>query len=178
MKKKILALVMAAVLVLSMAACTVNTSSTSTHTETVTDANGNTTTTTTTTTTENGQTETTTTVEETSADDAQTVADLTFDNDTGFDIAELYFTVAGDEDWGVNILEASGTGTLADTYYVTLEQAFTYSAGNVLWDMMIVDGDGEYCDFRDIDISVAADPQNITLTMIHNADDSYSVVVS
>ena len=178
MKKKILSVAVIAALVLTMAACGVTTTSTTTHTETHTDANGNTTTTTTTTSTQNGKTETTTTVEETPAEKVQTVADITFQNDTGFDIVELYFSSSDDENWSVDILEATDYGTLSDGSYVTFEKKFKYTAGHNLWDMKIVDENGDYVVFDDMDISVAADPENITFIMAYNSDsDSYSVTV-
>lgn len=177
MKKRILSIVLVALMVLSLAACGVSYTSTSTTTETHTDANGNTTTTTTTTTNDNGKTETTTTVEETTAD-SKIVADLTFSNDAGFDLTGLYFSSSDDDTWSENILEASGYGTLEDGYYVTFEKSFTYSADSVLWDMKIEDADGNYVQFEDIDISVGADPENITLAITYDAvEDSYTVTV-
>lgn len=177
MKKKILSVVIVAALVLTMAACGVNVTSTSTTTETHTDANGNTTTTTTTTTTENGKTETTTTVEESSAENAQTVADVTFQNDTDFDIAELYFTGANEDNWGVNIIEAADLGKLEADTHVTFEQAFKYTMDDVLWDMKVVDENGDYLQFEEIDISAAADPENITIIICNAEGDSYGYIV-
>lgn len=176
MKKKIVLTMVAAVAAVSLMGCGITT--TTTYTETTTDADGNTTTTTTTTT--NGETTTETTqngpeevAEEEVAEDEPTVATVAFDNETNFDFAELYFSSVKSDEWGGNIL---GDEPLAVGEVATFNEAFTYSADNTVWDIKVVDADGNNVEFEGADMTVADDPTNIYLLFEYNDEDqSYSV---
>lgn len=181
--KKIVLTAVAAILALAMAGCSFSV----TRTETVTDANGNTTTRTSTTTNDNGKVTTSETVEvveaataeevqAAEAQDENIVATIAFENNSGVLIYGLYFSSALNDNWGDNILE--GRDPLSDGYTATCRDALTYSADNMMWDLRIADSDGNTADFRGLDMSRAADPQNITIEMNYDAEqNSYFAVV-
>lgn len=174
MKKRIVLTLIVAVLVFALMGC--NVSSTSTTTETVTDANGNTTTTTTTTSTQNGQTTTTTTVEEGNVND-QIVATIAFQNDTTVDIYSLKFTSVKSDDWGEELLSEDNI-PLEDGSTITYENAFKYTEDDVIWDLKIADENGNPLEFREIDITEAADPTSITIILAYDeAEDVFTYEV-
>lgn len=173
--KKIVLSAVAAILALAMTGCSFT--STVTKTETVTDANGNTTIRTSTTTNDNGNITTSETVEvveateATEATEAQselTVATLAFDNRTGLSISGLYFSNATDENWGANIFD--GDEPLKDGYTVTFTDRFRYNADNTLWDMMIETTEGRSIEFKGLNMTMAADPNYITILMTYDAE--------
>jgi len=176
MKKSILSLLLVSALVFTLTGCT------KTTTETVTDADGNTTTTTTV--EENGQS--TTTVETTEAaqetveevaeevaeevteEDDTIIATLTIENTTGVDIVELYFSASDSDDWGNDICDGD---VLNDGTSFVFENAFTYSADAVLWDIMAVDGNGDSVQFNGCDMSYASDCEDILITLAVDDDE-------
>lgn len=177
MKKKIVSAVMVVVMMFALMGCSV--SKTVTKTETVTDANGKTTTTTTITTNQNGEKTETTTVEESAeaeAEDNRTVATLAFENGTGVDIYTLKFTSSMSDDWGDNVL--GDNAPLADGETITFNNAFTYGADNVLWDLKIADENDHAIEFKELDVSQAADPEDITIVLSYDAtEDAYTATV-
>lgn len=176
MKKKIAAIVMAVVMVFALMGCSV--SKTVTKTETVTDANGKTTTTTTITTNQNGTKTESTTVEESveETESNRTVATLAFENNTEVDIYKLKFTSTKSDDWGDNVL--GDNAPLENGETITFHDAFTYSADDTLWDLKLVDQNDESLEFSELDVSLAADPENITIVLTYNAaDNTYSATV-
>lgn len=173
MKKRIVFFAMAVIMIVALMGCSVN--KTVTRTETVTDANGNTTTTTTV--TSNGNT-TTTTVEETAAEpeSEKTVATLVIANETGVDLYTLKFSSVLDDDWGVNLLDDAAP--LEDGQALTFEDGFTYSANNTVWDMKIGDENDAVLEFRELDMTQAADPTNITIVLTYDeAAEDYTATV-
>jgi len=176
MKKRVLSMILVSVLVFTLTGCT------KTTTETVTDANGNTTTTTTV--EENGQA--TTTVETTEAEEEKVeaaaedvaedvieendyiIATLTIENTTGVDIVELYFSASDSDEWGNDICEGD---LLDDGASFVFENAFTYSADALLWDIKAVDGNGDSVEFNGCDMSYAADCENIHITLAVDDDE-------
>lgn len=169
MKKKVFAFVMAAVMVFALMGCTFT--KTVTRTETVTDANGNTTTTSTVTSTQNGKQTETTTVEqstEAAAEDDAIVATLAFDNQTGVSIYTMKFSGAQSDDWGEDIL--GEFAPLEDGETIAFHDKFVYHADNVLWDLKIADENDNAIEFRGMDLSVAADPQNISIVLTYDAE--------
>ena len=177
MKKKIVLTMVAMVAAVSLMGCNVTT--TSTYTETTTDADGNTTTTTTTTT--NGETTTETTesgpeeeVEEVAEEEAElTVATITFENETDFDFAELYFALSASDNWGDEILGEDAP--LAVGEYITYPDALTYSEENSVWDIKAVDADGNNVEFNGADMLASSDPTNIYITIEYDSEtQSYS----
>lgn len=173
--KKIVLSAVAAILALAMTGCSFT--STVTKTETVTDANGNTTIRTSTTTNDNGNITTSETVEvveateATEATEAQselTVATLAFDNRTGLSISGLYFSNATDENWGADIFE--GSDPLNDGYTITFTDRFRYNADNTLWDMKIETTEGRAIEFKGLNMTMAADPNYITILMTYDAE--------
>ena len=180
MKKKIVLTMVAMVAAVSLMGCNVTT--TSTYTETTTDADGNTTTTTTTTT--NGETTTETTesgpeeeveeVEEAAETEAElTVATITFENETDFDFAELYFALSASDNWGNEIL--GDDAPLAVGEYITYPDALTYSEENSVWDIKAVDADGNNVEFNGADMLASSDPTNIYITIEYDSEtQSYS----
>lgn len=176
MKKKIFAAVLAAVMIFALMGC--STSTTVTKTETVTDASGKTTTTQTVTTTQNGTKTETTTVEESveEPDDDKTVATLAFKNVSGVDIYTMKFTSSLSDDWGEDILGEDAP--LENNQIITYENKFTYHPDNLLWDLKIADKDDEVLEFRELDISQAADPEYITIVLTYDeAEQAYSATV-
>ena len=183
MKKKIVLTMVAMVAAVSLMGCNVTT--TSTYTETTTDADGNTTTTTTTTT--NGETTTETTesgpeeeveeVEEAAETEAElTVATITFENETDFDFAELYFALSASDNWGDEILGEDAP--LAVGEYITYPEALTYSEDTSVWDVKAVDAEGNNIEFAEIDMTSSSDPTNIYLLFETEGDgQSYSITI-
>ena len=172
MKKRIVATMIAMVAAVSLMGCGITT--TSTYTETTTDADGNTVTTTTTTT--NGETTTETTESSSDEEVVKNVATVAFDNETDFDIAELYFSSNSSDDWGDNILANEEPVAVGET--ITFNEAFTYSSDNTVWDMKIVDPEGNNVEFNGADMKEATDPENIHITFIvEEAAQSYSATI-
>ena len=166
MKKRIVATMIAMVAAISLMGCGITT--TSTYTETTTDADGNTVTTTTTTT--NGETTTETTESAAPAEEEEivtTVATVAFENQTDFEFAEMYFASGAADNWGENIL---GDTPLAIGSVVTYTDALTYSSDNTVWDMKVVDAEGNNVEFNGADMTVAADPENIYITFIFDEE--------
>ena len=179
MKKKIVLTMVAMVTAASLMGCGITTTTTTTYTETTTDADGNTTTTTTTTT--NGETTTETTesgpeeeVEEVAEEEAElTVATITFENETDFDFAELYFALSASDNWGNEIL--GDDAPLAVGEYITYPDALTYSEENSVWDIKAVDADGNNVEFNGADMLASSDPTNIYITIEYDSEtQSYS----
>lgn len=183
MRNKIVATLVAAVVAVSVMGCGVTT--TTTYTETTTDADGNTTTTTTTTKDGETTTETTTETAEEVAEEAteeateeveSTVATIAFDNQTDFDFAELYFSSAASDNWGDNILGSDAPLAVGET--ITYNDCFTYSADNTVWDIQIVDTEGNSVDFTGADMLAASDPEDIYILFTYDADtQSYSASI-
>ena len=171
MKKKIVLTMVAMVVAVSLMGCNVTT--TSTYTETTTDADGNTITTTTTTT--NGETTTETTessAEEETAEAEPTVATIAFANETDFDFAELYFALAASDNWGEDIL--GDDAPLAVGEVITFNE-FTYSVDDTVWNMKVVDADGNNVEFNGADMLASSDPTNIYITFVYDEEtQSYS----
>lgn len=166
MKKKFFQIAVIVILTLALTGCNVSVSTTTTSTQSHTDAYGNTTTTTTTKTTENGKsTETTETVVE-EAEVEHIVASISFSNETGADICELYFASAQDSEWSGN---AFGEEPLADGFTRTFEDALTYSEDNMLWDMMIVNAEEQEITFNNLNLAEAADAEDITVLIVYDA---------
>ena len=174
MKKRIVLTLVAAVAAISLMGCGITT--TSTYTETTTDADGNTTTTTTTTT--NGETTTETTESVASVEEEEevtkTVATLAFDNQTDFDFAEMYFASGAADNWGENIL---GDTPLQVGGVVTFDEGFTYSSDNTVWDIKVVDAEGNNVEFNGADMAVAADPENIYITFTFDESQGYTAEI-
>ena len=158
MKKKIVLAMMVGLVATSLMGCTVE--KTVTTTETHTDADGNTTTTTTTKTTDENGTTTTTETTEGAAEDDVIVAKLTFANESGVDFNEMYFALNSSDSWGDEIL--GDQAPLASGEMISSEN-FTYSEADSVWDIKIVDPDGNEVDFTGADMLLAADPEEITL---------------
>lgn len=174
MKKRLLFIAMAVVMVMGLSGCT------KTKTVSYTDENGNTTTTTTTTT--NG--ETTTVTENSDADgtvtsheeDGYTTASLKFVNLSGVDIYELYIVPDYIDDWGKNIISEENV-PLADGETIAWNDAFTYSENDLIWDIRAVDGEGEEVSFNGLDISQAEDKNNIEFTFEYSNENGYTASV-
>lgn len=177
MTKKVLAFVMAAVMVFALMGCTFT--KTVTRTETVTDTNGKTTTTTTVTSTQNGKQTETTTVEQSdkaAAKDDAIVATMAFENQTGVSIYTLKFSSTQSDDWGEDIL--GEFAPLEDGETITFNDSFTYHADNVLWDLKAADENDNAIEFRELDLSKVADPQNIAIVLTYDAEsDTFSATV-
>ena len=162
---KMMAALLAAVCLMgALTGCT--TTKSETTTTTTTDANGNTTTTTTTTSTENGNT--------TESTVTSYVATLAISNDTGVDIYGMYFSSNQSEEWGDSIINSEEP--LEDGYTITYHNAFTYDSDDLVWDLMVEDADGNSITFEGLDMSYAADPQNITISL-YVEDDGYTASV-
>ena len=172
---KALALATATVMMVGlMTGCTVT--KTSTSTTTTTDADGNTTTTTTTSSSENGKTTTETTTETTSASDSEsTVASLAISNETGADLYEMYFSLNESDSWGENILDDDDP--LLNGYTITYTDALTYNENGLIWDLKAADQEGNSIEFEGLDLSFAADPENITILLSLEDDGTYSAEV-
>lgn len=184
MKNKIVAKLVPALAVVSAAfmfmGCGITT--TTTYTETVTDEYGNTTSTTTTTVKdENG---TSTTVVETSDADemteeeeiTSTLASIHFDNETQFDMNEIYFASTLSDEWGNNIL--GDDDPLCDGEVLSFNNGFTYSSNNTQWDLKAVDAEGAEIEFSGLELANAENPEDITICVEYNADsDSYTAYV-
>ena len=171
--KRVAALILVAVAAFSVMGCSVE--KTVTKTETHTDADGNTTTTTTTKTTDNNGTTTTETTETTDAetdvaeDSEYIVATIAFENETGVDIYELYFSVGSNDQWGDEILGEDAP--LADGEIITCPDALTYSPETGLyWDLLAADSEGASIEFEGLDLSNAADSENITIVLEYDAE--------
>lgn len=163
--KKIAVISLTAAAAFSFVGCNVSTSST--YTETITDSEGNTTTTTTTTT--NGETTTEVTEGE------MIVATVSFDNQTDFDFAELYFSSSDSDDWGENILVED---TLPVDMVATYNNGLTYSLGNTVCDIKVVDTDGNDLEIDEVDLFFAEDPENIYITFEYDEDtQEYSATI-
>ena len=161
--KKIIALVLVLVFCFGFAACT----KTETYTETNTDENGNTTTTTTTTVTQNGQSTTTTETTQTQADDEIIHADIHVINDLGADITGFYITLSDDDSWGDNIIpEDVVIAADQEADGITLNYTEEYS----VWDIKLVDADGNEYTFDEIDFTAAPDAEYIVLDFILEDD--------
>ena len=181
--KRVAALILVAVAAFSVMGCSVE--KTVTKTETHTDADGNTTTTTTTKTTDNnGTTTTTETTDETTdaetdvaEDDEYIVATIAFENETEVDIYELYFSVGSNDQWGDEILGEDAP--LADGEIITCPDALTYSPENGLyWDLLAADSEGATIEFEGLNLSDAADSENITIVLEYDAEnESYTASV-
>ena len=167
--KRVAALILVAVAAFSVMGCSVE--KTVTKTETHTDADGNTTTTTTTKTTDNNGTTTTETTETTDAaeDSEYIVATIAFENETGVDIYELYFSVGSNDQWGDEILGEDAP--LADGEIITCPDALTYSPETGLyWDLLAADSEGASIEFEGLNLSDAADSENITIVLEYDAE--------
>ena len=167
--KRVAALILVAVAAFSVMGCSVE--KTVTKTETHTDADGNTTTTTTTKTTDNNGTTTTETTETTDAaeDSEYIVATIAFENETGVDIYELYFSVGSNDQWGDEILGEDAP--LADGEKITCPDALTYSPETGLyWDLLAADSEGASIEFEGLNLSDAADSENITIVLEYDAE--------
>lgn len=175
MRKKILAFTMVVTMVVGLMGCT------KTKTVSYTDENGNTTTTTTTT----DKDGTSTVTENTDADgnitsheeDGYTTASLKFVNLLGVDIYELYVVPDYSDDWGKNIIGGEDE-PLANGKYIAWNDAFTYSENDLIWDILVVDGNGEEIDFRGIDVSKAEDKNNIEFIFEYSNENGYTASVT
>lgn len=175
MKRRIVTTMIAMAVAVSLMGCGVTT--TTTYTETTTDSEGNTTTTTTTTTNGETTTETTESAPEEDGEEAQpTVATIAFDNEAGFDFAELYFSSSASDNWGEDILGEDAP--LAVGEVITFNEAFTYSADNTVWDIMAVDSEGNSVEFNGADMTAASDPTNIYILFEYDEEtQSYSAII-
>lgn len=177
MNKKALVLLMAAISI-SVMGC--STSKTVTRTESHTDENGNTVTTTTTTVEDsNGTTTTTETTNsnEAAEEDEFIVATIAFENETGVDIAELYFAPGSDDQWGEEIL--GEYAPLADGEVLTINDALTYSVKDGLyWDLKAADREGNTIEFEGLDMSYAANAEDITIVLEYDEnEEDYTATV-
>ena len=174
MKKRILSIVMAVVMVASLTGCT------KTKTVSYTDENGNTTTTTTTTDKEG----TTTVTENTDVDgnvtsheeDGYITASLKFVNLSGVDIYELYIVPDYSDNWGENIISEENA-PLADGEFIKWNDAFTYSENDLIWDIRAIDSEGEEMNFGGLDVSQAEDKNNIEFTFEYSEQNGYTASV-
>lgn len=174
MKKRVLSTMLAMVAVVSLVGCNVTT--TSTYTETTTDADGNTTTTTTTTTNGETTTETTESGPEEAEEDDLLVATLAFENQTDFDFAELYFSLADSDSWGEELLGSDAP--LAVGEVITFPEALTYSAGGSVWDIKAVDAEGNSVEFNGADMAVASNPEDICILFTYDEENqAYSAEI-
>ena len=73
--------------------------------------------------------------------------DFTLVNETGLTINEFYCSPNDTDDWGDDIL---GENIMEDGD--SLEVSFDRATEECLWDLMIVDGDGERIFWQDIDL--------------------------
>ena len=181
MKKKSLAKILAAFAVATAAftitGCNFSVKSTSTVTETKTDADGNSVTTTTV--KENGKVTSKTTTENTAVTNDEETSDkilatMAFKNDAHFDIQELYFAASDSESWGEDILVENAP--LRDFETLEFNDAFTYSEEALDWDLLAYDTDGTSFEIKNLDMSLAQDPENITITFGYNEETEGSTV--
>lgn len=173
-KKRLVVSALVMALVLSITGCT------KTTTMTYTDADGNSTTTTETT-NKGGTTKVT---ENTDADgnvvsheqDGYVTASIRFENYTGIDLYGIYITADYVDNWGENILKNEDE-PLASGEFISWNDAFTYSENDLIWDVRIVDGEGEEIDFTGLDVSNAEDKYNIVFTFEYSEAEGYTASV-
>lgn len=174
MRKRILSIVMAVVMVGVLSGCT------KTTTVSYTDENGNTTTTTTT----SNKDGSTTVTENTDANgnvlsheqDGYITASLKVINLSGVDIYELYIVPDYSDNWGENIISEKNV-PLSDGEYIEWNDAFTYSENDLIWDICAVDSEGEEMNFSGLDVSMAKDKDNIEFTLEYSAKNGYTASV-
>jgi len=176
--KRLALLVATALVALSITGCT------TTKTVSTTDANGNTTTTTTVS-DKSGET-TTTEVTDAAGDTVSTetsnseesefiTATIEFDNLTGADIQEIYFSANDETEWGEDILGENAP--LANGEALTITDGFNYNESCLVWDMRAVDVEGTAIDFTGLDMSYAADSYSIIISLEYSEEDGYVAIV-
>lgn len=193
MKKKVISKIVPMMLVVATAFTLMgcNVTKTVTYTETHTDANGNTESTTTTTVEDsNGKTTTTETTnsaesevepvedvaEDINSEPEYIVATISFDNEAGFDIAEMYFSPGTSDNWGDEIL--GEYAPLNDGVEITFHDALTYSENSLQWELLVADSEGSTVEFSGLDMSYAEDPENIIILLEYDEDEqSYKATV-
>jgi hypothetical protein len=78
--------------------------------------------------------------------------DFTLINKTGLTINELYLSSTGDNEWGEDVLDVD---TLADGAKVDI--TFSHKESECMWDMKIVDEDGDDVVWEKIDLCKASE---------------------
>lgn len=172
MNKKIVLAVIAVVTALAMTGCTFT--STTTRTETHTDANGKTTTTTSTVTNQNGKiTESSSTVVEEPTQDNAHVATVAVANQTGLTISGLYFVSEKEDSWGDELMGEYAPLEADET--ITFHNRFRYTDDDASWALAIVI-DGNSVEFRELNLTKAANAEDIKLVLTYDAETSVCTV--
>ena len=180
MNKKLIALVLAAVLVAALF-CGCEFHSSNTSTTTTTNADGTTTTVTTSTTNDNGKVTSTTTT--TTGDDTTTTEtddpyyegiSVAIVNDTTFDFTGLKISNSNDEVWGDNFLENLEGGILPAGNTLT-GLTMSYYASTPCFDIKILDQNGEECIFEGVDFT--GWETACQLHFVSNADGTVNVTI-
>ena len=78
--------------------------------------------------------------------------DFTLINKTGLTVDELYLSPVNENEWGEDVL---GVDTLADGAKVDIE--FSHKENECMWDMKIVDEDGDSVVWEDINLCKASE---------------------
>lgn len=127
-------------------------------------------------------TETTTTENETTSSKASKKeeedrfienADITFINEMDFDIYELYITPTGDS-FGQEALQEDAP--LEAGYNICFNKLFSYHLSNNLWDIKLVDGDGNVMILEEIDVLTAADENDLQFLFTCDDESIYVTV--
>ena len=85
-------------------------------------------------------------------------------NDTGVEIYELYASPSSMDEWSEDLL---GEGTIGDGMQGVSE--FVFSADTLVWDFLIVDGEGTELPFYGLDFTEAS-TENTTVTFTYNPE--------
>lgn len=103
-------------------------------------------------------------------ENSEIVATIAYQNETGVQIHGLYISSALSDSWGENIFE--GIGPLEDATKRTYENAFRYTADDLIWDIKIADVNGNALEFKGLNMANAADPQNILIMLTVDAEEN------
>lgn len=162
MKKRMAATIMTlGMAAIMMTGCGISTSFTSTTTTTTTSADGTSVTTTTTEKSGTGRKTTVETVEtsNSSFEDSR----LNIVNDTDFDIAEMYISFSGTDEWSDNLI-AEGC-VLSAGFDTGNDLTISFDADNTEIDIIVYDEDGNYVTFNSLDLMGAVDQKDIEITL-------------
>ena len=171
MKKITVILALVLVFAIALTGCSANSSFTKTESSTVTSADGasTTTTNTTTTNTENGKVST-----ETDVNTRYEKVPLNIYNITDFVIYHLYCKCSSDSDWGEDLIISMFGSDDPFAVDETINTAFTYELSDPLFDLRIVDKDGGYVDFFEMNFSIVAGDEEINLVFDGTEADGYT----
>ncbi len=95
---------------------------------------------------------------------------LTFKNNTGASLKEIYISQNSSEDWGSNILELASVDQLDDGY--TYNVTYSFAENNSAADVKVVTDKGEEIEFTDMDLN-SADRNNIIIDLTNTGEGNY-----